>query len=257
MNRNIIKILFIPLFFLLIVFPILALLINLNMEGIRATMIDPYFWDSVKNTVLAALLAAGLAVLVAVGFAYYHLFHRQSLVYKIANLFNDLPIALPHTVAGLALLLAFGRKTIGFIGETGAAFTLFAVVLAMFFVSYSLAARTLVSGVDNMEPEVIDVARTLGDNPVQVYFKIVLPLMGEAIFSGFVLGFSRSLSEFAAVIMFGGNLPGKTQVLASYVFTKVEVGDLDMAVTAAAFCVALSLLIVSVLSIRRQKYAES
>ncbi|MDD3270096.1 MAG: ABC transporter permease [Syntrophomonadaceae bacterium] len=257
MNRNIIKILFIPLFFLLIVFPILALLINLNMEGIRATMIDPYFWDSVKNTVLAALLAAGLAVLVAVGFAYYHLFHRQSLVYKIANLFNDLPIALPHTVAGLALLLAFGRKTIGFIGETGAAFTLFAVVLAMFFVSYSLAARTLVSGVDNMEPEVIDVARTLGDNPVQVYFKIVLPLMGEAIFSGFVLGFSRSLSEFAAVIMFGGNLPGKTQVLASYVFTKVEVGDLDMAVTAAAFCVALSLLIVSVLSIRRPKYAES
>ncbi len=257
MNRNLIKIFFIPIFFLLIVFPVLALIINLNMEGILATMTDPFFWDSVKNTMLAALLAASLAVVVAVGFAYYHLFHRQSLVYKVANWFNDLPIALPHTVAGLALLLAFGRKTIGFVGETGAAFTLFAVMLAMFFVSYSLAARTLVSGVDNMEPEVVDVARTLGDNPVQVYFKIVLPLMGEAIFSGFVLGFSRSLSEFAAVIMFGGNLPGKTQVLASYVFTKVEVGDLDMAVTAAVFCVALSFLIVSVLSIRRPGYAKS
>ena len=80
-------------------------------------------------------------------------------------------------------------------------------------------------------------------------------MMGEAIFSGFILGFSRSVSEFAAVIMFGGNLPGSTQVLASYVFTKVEVGDLDMAVTAAVFCVLLSLVIVSVLSFRRVRHA--
>lgn len=256
MNKDVVKIFFVPTFLLFIVMPILALVFNLSVDGVKATFVDPFFWDSVKNTVLAALLAAGMAVMVAVGFAYYHLFHRQSVVYKIANLFNDLPISLPHTVAGLALLLAFGRKTVGFLGETGAAFTLFAVVLAMFFVSYALASRTLVSGVDNMEPEVIDVARTLGDNTVQAYFKVVLPQVGEALFSGFLLGFSRSLSEFAAVIMFGGNLPGKTQVLASYVFTKVEVGDLDMAVTAAVFCVALSFLIVSVLTMRRRKYAE-
>lgn len=257
MNKELVKIFFLPLFLLFIIFPVLALVFNLNMEGIKATMADPFFWDSVKNTLIAAMFAAGLAVVVAIGFAYYHLFYRDSVVYKIANLFNDLPIALPHTVAGLALLLAFGRKTCGFLGETGAAFTLFAVILAMFFVSYSLAARTLVSGVDQMEPEIIDVARTLGDHPGQVYFRVVLPLMGEALFSGFVLGFSRSLSEFAAVIMFGGNMPGRTQVLASYVFTKVEVGDLDMAVTAAVFCVALSLLIVSIISFRRHRYATS
>ncbi len=256
MNKELIRIFFLPLFILLIIFPVLALVFNLTMDGIRSTFADPFFWDSVRNTLIAALLAAALAVVVSIGFAYYHLFHRDSMVYKVANLFNDLPIALPHTVAGLALLLAFGRKTCGFLGETGAAFTLFAVVLAMFFVSYSLAARTLVSGVDQMEPEVVDVARTLGDNPSQVYFRVVLPLMGEALFSGFVLGFSRALSEFAAVIMFGGNMPGRTQVLASYVFTKVEVGDLDMAVTAAVFCVALSLLIVILLSFRRRFYAK-
>lgn len=256
-NKNILEFFYVLLFLLLIVFPILALIVNLNMDGIRATMADPFFWNCLKNTILAASLAAGIALALAVGFAYYHLFYRQSFIYKIANLFNELPIALPHTVAGLALLLAFGRNTLGFISNTGAAFTLFAVILAMVFVSYSLAARTLVSGVDQMEPEVVDVARTLGDSPIQAYIKVVLPLMGEALFSGFVLAFSRSLSEFAAVIMFGGNLPGKTQVLASYVFTKVEVGDLDMAVTAAAFCVVLSFLIVSILSFRRQQYAKS
>jgi molybdate transport system permease protein len=257
MNKEVVRIFFLPLFVLLIIFPVLALVFNLTMEGIMSTMADPFFWSSVKNTIIAALLAAALGLIVATGFAYYHLFYRDSIVYKIANLFNDLPIALPHTVAGLALLLAFGRKTCGFLGDTGAAFTLFAVILAMFFVSYSLAARTLVAGVDQMEPEVIDVARTLGDHPGKVFFRIVLPLMGEALFSGFILGFSRSLSEFAAVIMFGGNMPGKTQVLASYVFTRVETGDLDMAVTAAVFCVALSFLIVAILSLRRRFYAAS
>lgn len=253
MNKELIKVVFLPLFALLILFPVLALIFNLSVDGIVATMKDPFFWNSVKNTLIAASLAAALSVVVAVGFAYYHLFKRDSIIYKITNLFNDLPIALPHTVAGLALLLAFGRKNFGFLGETGVAFTMFAVILSMFFVSYSLAARTLVSGVNQMEPEVIDVARTLGDNPTQVYFRVVLPLMGEALFSSFVLAFSRSLSEFAAVIMFGGNMPGKTQVLASYVFTKVEVGDLDMAVTAAVFCVALSLLIVSIFVIRDRR----
>lgn len=257
MNKRLISISFIVFFAILIVFPILALVFNLEIEGIRKTVEDRFFWSSLINTVIAACLAAALGVLLAIGFAYYHLFNRDSWVYRIATIFNDLPIALPHTVAGLALLVAFGRKTLGCFWETGAAFTLFAVILAMFFVSYSLAARTLVSGVDQMETEVIDVARTLGDNEVEAYFRVVLPVMGEALFSGFVLGFSRSLSEFAAVIMFGGNLPGRTQVLASYVFTKVEEGELEMAVTAAVFCVLLSVLILLLLNWRRAAYARA
>ena len=68
-------------------------------------------------------------------------------------------------------------------------------------------------------------------------------------FSSFGLAFARSISEFAAVLMFGGNVPGDTQVLASYVFTKVEEGEIDMAVTASAFCILLSLLIVGFLNL--------
>ena len=79
---------------------------------------------------------------------------------------------------------------------------------------------------------------------------MVIPVLGEAIFSGFVLSFSRSLSEFAAVIMFGGNVPGMTQVLASYVFTKVEEGEVSMAVTASAVCIMLSLMLVLILRMR-------
>jgi molybdate transport system permease protein len=251
-NKNIVAVLFTPLFLLLIVYPLIALLARLEWIGTLKTFADIYFWLSVRNTLFAGLLAALLSLVLAVGFGYCHLFLRHTLIYKVANLMNDLPIALPHTVAGLTLLIAFGRKNCGFIGETGLAFTLVAVVLAMFFVSYPLAARTVASGMDKMETEMIDVARTLGDTPVKAYFRVVLPTLGEALFSGFVLAFSRSLSEFAAVVMFGGNLPGSTQVLASYVFTKVEEGELEMAVTASAFCIFLSLLIVAALSLRRR-----
>ncbi|MCK8115563.1 ABC transporter permease [Anaerosoma tenue] len=256
-NKSIVPFVFVPLFLLLVVFPLLALVFNLDVEGMTATLTDQVFWIAVRNTLWTAFLASLLGLIVAIGFGYYHLYSQQSPIYKVANLLNDLPIALPHTVAGLALLLAFGRNNFGFLGNTGLAFTLFAVVLGMFFVSYSLCARTIASGVDQTEREVVDVARTLGDTPTQAYFKIVLPSIGEAVFSGFVLAFSRSLSEFAAVIMFGGNLPGRTQVLASYVFTKVEEGELEMAVTAAVFCILLSVMLVAALSWGRSHYAHS
>ncbi len=258
LNKNIVAVLFTPLFLLLVVYPLIALLVRLEWDGVTRTFADTFFWLSVRNTLCAALLAALVSVVLAIGFGYCYLFLRHTLIYKIANLMNDLPIALPHTVAGLALLLAFGRKTCGFLGETGLAFTLLAVVLAMFFVSYPLAARTVASGMDKTETEIIDVARTLGDTPVKAYVRVVLPTLGEALFSGFVLAFSRSLSEFAAVVMFGGNLPGSTQVLASYVFTKVEEGELEMAVTASGFCILLSLLIVATLGLRRRfRHAEN
>lgn len=239
---------FIPLFFLLVVYPLAALSGHLTVDGVAKTFADPFFWSSIRNTVLAALGASFLGVVLGLGFGYYHLFGKHTVIYRLANLLNDLPIALPHTVAGLALLLAFGRRVMGFLGDTGLAFMLLSVLLAMFFVSYPLAARTVASGVDQVEPEIIAVARTLGDTPHRAYLRVVVPTLGQALFSGFVLSFARSLSEFAAVIMFGGNVPGRTQVLASYVFTKVEQGELDMAVTASVVCIVLSLAIVVLLT---------
>lgn len=255
MNRHLTAVLFTPLLLLFVVYPMAALMFNLELGAVGATLKDPFFRDSVRNTILSAFAAAAMGVALALGFGYCHLFLRRTLLYRIANFMNDLPIALPHTVAGLALLLGFGRTHFGWVGPTGLAFTLTAVVLAMFFVSYPLAARTVASGVDRMDQDMIDVARALGDSPTKAYFRIAVPTLGEALFSGFILAFARSLSEFAAVIMFGGNVPGSTQVLASYVFTKVEEGELAMAVTASAFCVVLSLLLVAAVSLGRRHHA--
>jgi len=249
---NVVTVVFVILFLALIVYPNLVLISKTGKVGVIKIIQDEYFWMSIRNTFTASIGAAIMALFLAIGFGYFHVFHQDSILYKFFNLFNDLPIALPHTVAGLALLLGFGRNNFGFVSKTGLAFNLFAVMIAMFFVSYPLCARNIASGVDKIDKEMISVARTLGDTPVQVYFKVVVPSIGEAIFSGAVLAFSRSVSEFAAVIMFGGNLPGKTQTLAAYVFTKVEEGETQMAIAASVFCIILSLIIVVSLSIGRR-----
>ena len=252
---SLIELFFVPFFLLLIVYPVAAIIFNLTPAGIAKTFADPLFWTSVGSTILTAFFAALMGLALALGFGYYYIFRKGTVMYRVADFLNDLPIALPHTVAGLALLLAFGRKAFGFAGPTGLAFTLFAVTLAMFFVSYPLAARTIASGADEIEREVIDVARTLGDSTTRAYQRVVIPLMGEGIISAFILSFSRSISEFAAVIMFGGNVPGQTQVLASYVFTKVEEGEVAMAVTASAFCILIALFLVVGLRMRGKFHA--
>jgi len=251
MKKNIMEVVYIPLFALLVVFPLLMLILRLEPKGLAQTFSDPFFWKSVYLTFWAALGAALLSLILAIGFGYYHLFKPRSAIYKLAFLMNELPLALPHTVAGLALLIAFGRRTMGFLGETGLAFTPTAVVIAMFLASYPLAARALTAGLDSMAKEVIEVARTLGDTPVEAYFKVALPSVRGALFSGFVLAYARALSEFATVALFGGNVAGRTQVLASYVFSQIEAGHLEMAVAAGAFSLVWSLAVVSLLSFRR------
>lgn len=249
---NAVTVLFVPLLALFVIFPTVSLVCNVSYSGLSTILHDRYFWFSVRTTFAAAIGATAMGLVMAVGFCYFHVFHRTSLVYRIANLFNDLPIALPHTVAGLALLMAFGRKNFGFLGRTGLAFNLFAVIIAMFFVLYPMCARSLASGVDQIDQEMIFVARTLGDSAMRAYFKVVLPNIREAVFSAVVLSFSRALSEFAVVTMFGGNLPGKTQTMAAYVFIHAEAGDTEAAIAASVFCILLSLCIVGVLSAGRR-----
>ncbi len=252
-RKHVIAALFAPLLLLLVIYPLCAIVANLEWGAVLRILQDSFFWDSVYNTVLAAVCASVLGVVMALGFGYCYIFLRNSWLYKIASFMNELPIALPHTVAGLALLLAFGRAQFGFVGPTGLAFTVIAVTLAMFFGAYPVAARTIASSVDRMDQGLINVARSLGDSPTKTFIRIVVPSLHEAIFSAFLIAFARSLSEFAAAIMFGGNVPGSTQVLASYVFTKVEEGELAMAVAASAFCILLSLFVLLIFARRTRR----
>jgi molybdate transport system permease protein len=153
----------------------------------------------------------------------------------------DLPIVLPPSVAGLALLLVLGRR--GLIGSAldGAgidiAFTTAAVVLAQVFVSAPFFVRAARAGIAAVDRDLEDAARVDGATEVQVFRRVTVPLAGAALAAGLVMTWARALGEFGATIMFAGNVEGRTQTLPLMVYGEFQGGNLDTSIAAATILV--------------------
>ncbi|MEO7119277.1 MAG: ABC transporter permease subunit, partial [Candidatus Limnocylindrales bacterium] len=153
----------------------------------------------------------------------------------------DLPIVLPPSVAGLALLLLLGRR--GLLGEPLAAlgielpFTTIAVILAQTFVSAPFFIRSARTGIAAVDRDLEDAARVDGATESQLFRAITVPLAASALAAGIVMSWARSLGEFGATIMFAGNFEGRTQTLPLVVYGEFQSGDLDGSVAAASILV--------------------
>jgi len=150
----------------------------------------------------------------------------------------DLPIVLPPAVAGLGLLLVFGRR--GLLGEPldlSIPFTTLAVILAMVFVSAPFFIRSARNGIAGVDRDLEDAARVDGATERQLFRSVTLPLAGTALAAGLVMTWARSLGEFGATIMFAGNVGGRTQTLPLVVYGEFQGGDLDASIAAAAILV--------------------
>ena len=157
----------------------------------------------------------------------------------------DLPMTIPPVVAGVALLLAFGRR--GFIGEyldlagIQIPFTTVAVVMAQVFMASPFYVKTARAGFEAVDTKLEDVAGTLGASPWRVFWTVTVPLARPALIAATVLAWARSLSEFGATMMFAGNLPGRTQTLTLAVMSAME-SDLDTAVAISILSLILALM---------------
>lgn len=158
----------------------------------------------------------------------------------------ELPLVLPPAVAGIGLLVAFGR--LGLLGGTfealglDIAFTKTAVVLAVTFVASPFYVRTAVSAFESVDPALPAAARTLGAGPGRVFFRIALPLAGSGLGAGAALAFARAIGEFGATIMFAGSLRGVTQTLSLAIYEQFDL-DLDVALAISSMLVLVSALI--------------
>jgi molybdate transport system permease protein len=159
----------------------------------------------------------------------------------------DLPIVLPPAVAGIALLVAFGRN--GLIGrwlaEGGVTvgFTTVAVVMAQVFVSapfYVIAAR---GGFARVDSDVEAAAADLGATSGQVFRTVTLPLILPSLIAGAVLAWARALGEFGATIMFAGNFPGVTQTMPLAIYGRFGAGDMSTALLLSVVLLLTSLLV--------------
>ena len=189
-----------------------------------------------------ATTAISLALTIAVATPLAHLLARRR--FRGASILEavvDLPIVLPPSVAGLALLLALGRR--GVLGEPLAGlgisipFTTVAVVIAQMFVSAPFFIRAARAGFQGVDREVEDAARVDGANERQVAWSIAIPLAAPVLASGIVMTWARALGEFGATIMFAGNVAGRTQTLPLVVYGEFQAGDVDASVAAAAILI--------------------
>jgi molybdate transport system permease protein len=157
----------------------------------------------------------------------------------------DLPITIPPVVAGVALLLAFGRR--GLIGRQAELlgiqipFTSVAVVMAQLFIASPFFVKAARAGFEAVDTRLEAAARTLGAGRSRVFWTITVPLARPALLSGVVLAWARALSEFGATMMFAGNFPGRTQTLPLAVMTALD-SDLETAVAVSVLSLALAVI---------------
>lgn len=145
-----------------------------------------------------------------------------------------LPLVLPPTVVGFFLLLLFGRRSVighalEHIGLT-IAFSWPATVLTATVIAFPLMYRTTLGAFEQVNPNLLGAARTLGAGEWRTFTRVLLPLAWPGVIAGTVLAFARALGEFGATLMLAGNIPGRTQTMPVAIFFAAEGGDMGRAV---------------------------
>ncbi len=166
----------------------------------------------------------------------------------VLDLLVDLPVVLPPSVAGIALLMAFGRQGIlgAWLNAIGVTipFTATAVVMAQMFVSAPLLVRSARIGFAAIDQQLEEAAKVEGASNWHVFRHIMLPLAGRALFTGVILSWARALGEFGATLLFAGNLEGKTQTMPLAIYVGFEQG-LGIALVLSVILLAVSLVLLA------------
>lgn len=155
-----------------------------------------------------------------------------------------LPLVLPPTVVGFFLLIFLGKNSI--IGkflsmfDLSIVFSSSATIIASTVVSFPLMYRTARGAFEQLDRNIIYVARTLGLKEHEIFWKIVMPNCLSSIMAGTILSFARAMGEFGATIMIAGNIPGKTQTMAVAVYSAVQAGNRTLAYKWVLIMVLLS-----------------
>jgi len=231
---------------LFIGFPLVALLLHTPPGTLWSSLNTQSSLDALSLSLQTTSLTLALTLLLGTPTAYL-LARRRFWGKRFLDSIVDLPIVVPPAVAGVALLLAFGRE--GLLGPTlntlgiHLSFSTAAVVMAQLFVACPFYVRSARAGFIGVDRSLEDASATLGYGAWGTFRRITVPLALPSLISGAVLTWARALGEFGATIMFAGNLMGVTQTMPLAVYLNLESGDLDGAVALAVVLVLVSLVV--------------
>ncbi len=158
-----------------------------------------------------------------------------------------LPLVLPPTVVGLLLLLLFGRN--GPLGKlllqfgASVVFSWPATVIAATVVAFPLMYITARAALEQVDPYLLQAARTLGASEARIFREVALPLAWPGVLAGTILSFARALGEFGATLMLAGNIPGKTETIPIAIYFAVEANEIQRAMAWCAVDVGISIVL--------------
>lgn len=222
-------------------------------------LINNIFSDLTLQALRLSFITSSISILAIVLFATptaYYLSRKAGNLKRIIEILIDLPIVLPPVVAGVAMLMAFGRNGLlsNLFGNTeySVSFTTLAVILAQIFVAAPFYTKSASNGFAQVPRELEDISQTLGMTPIKTFWKITLPIASPTILGGLALSWARALSEFGATLMFAGNFIGKTQTMPLAILSAMET-DFDAAIALSIILLIASTMILVILTMLGQR----
>lgn len=228
-----------------VIVPLAALFLRTSFDNFATTLGQPQVRMAISLSLTSSLVATATALLAGTPVAYL-LARRNFRFHHIIDTVIDLPTILPPAVAGMALLMAFGRR--GLFGPLLASFginipfTLVAVIMAQTFVAAPFYIKAAAIGFSGIDPELKQAAALDGASRWQTFRYVTLPLSWRSLVSGSVMTWARALGEFGATILFAGNFQGKTQTMPLAIYVGFET-DINIALTLSIILVCFSFLI--------------
>lgn len=203
-------------------------------------------WQAMRLTLVTSAISLGIVILLGTPLAY--LLARGKVPFsRVVDTIIDLPMVLPPAVAGIALLMAFGRRGIvgSHLDDAGITlgFTTAAVIIAQTFVAVPFYVRSARAGFARVDRHLEDAAADLGATPGAVLRTVILPLVRPNLAAGAVLAWARAVGEFGATIMFAGNFAGRTQTMPLAIYGRYEAGDLETALLLSVVLLAAAMLV--------------
>ena len=248
----------------------LALIVLIPLSGLflkTATLSFDEFWAIVtsRRTLNALKLSFGLSLAAAVVNLVFGALVAWALVrYEFTGrrLFDaivDIPFALPTAVAGISLTTLFAEN--GWLGGLAAlagvkvSFTPLGILIALIFIGLPFVVRTVQPVLLDLDAELEEVAATLGASRWQTFMRVILPLIGPALLTGFALAFARSVGEYGSVIFIAGNLPNVSEIAPLLIVIRLEEFRYADATAIAVVMLVASFLILLVIN-RLQRWSE-
>jgi molybdate/tungstate transport system permease protein len=236
------------LLLLFIILPLVSILLGTTAESFLLALTDPEVLNSIRLTFGAALLSTVLAALTGIPLAYL-LARRKFRGKRLVEALVNLPVIIPHTAAGVALLLVFGRR--GLLGRglepLGLVFTdnLGGIVVGMLFVSLPFLVNMSREAFALVDEELERVALTDGATPWQAFWHVTLPLAWRGVMGGALMMWARAISEFGAVVI----LSYHPKIVPVLVFERFQGYGLGAAQPVAALLIVIALVVFIVLQL--------